>query len=108
MPGVITGIPLLGCSPPRVRRCGAQIQNSCANLTRVPGCRYDAKADLWSVGTIFFELVTGRPPFTGANYMDLTQNILNREAAIPTQVSIAQQCVSSFFDIAAAFCVNRS
>ncbi len=49
--------------------------------------RYDAKADLWSVGTIFFELLTGRPPFTGANYLDLTRNILSREAAIPPQVS---------------------
>ncbi|KAK9842751.1 hypothetical protein WJX74_001793 [Apatococcus lobatus] len=49
--------------------------------------RYDAKADLWSVGTIFFELLTGRPPFSGANYLDLTRNILNREAAIPSQLS---------------------
>ncbi|KAK9862862.1 hypothetical protein WJX84_010508 [Apatococcus fuscideae] len=49
--------------------------------------RYDAKADLWSVGTIFFELLTGRPPFTGANYIDLTRNILTREAAIPPQLS---------------------
>jgi serine/threonine-protein kinase ULK/ATG1 len=27
--------------------------------------KYDAKADLWSVGAILFQLVTGRTPFTG-------------------------------------------
>ncbi|KAA8516374.1 hypothetical protein F0562_016667 [Nyssa sinensis] len=37
--------------------------------------KYDAKADLWSVGTILFQLVTGKTPFTGINQMQLLQNI---------------------------------
>ncbi|GAB2291154.1 hypothetical protein Dimus_025413 [Dionaea muscipula] len=39
--------------------------------------KYDAKADLWSVGAILFQLVTGRPPFGGNNQIELFQNILN-------------------------------
>jgi serine/threonine-protein kinase ULK2 len=35
------------------------------------GRKYDAKADLWSVGTILFEMIIGRPPFGGANHLDL-------------------------------------
>ncbi|XP_068643922.1 serine/threonine-protein kinase ATG1c-like [Aristolochia californica] len=38
--------------------------------------KYDAKADLWSVGTILFQLVTGKTPFTGNNQIQLLQNIM--------------------------------
>ncbi|CAN4118219.1 unnamed protein product [Withania somnifera] len=39
--------------------------------------KYDAKADLWSVGAILFQLVTGKTPFTGNNQIQLLQNIVN-------------------------------
>ncbi|XWS67130.1 hypothetical protein CRYUN_Cryun05aG0260400 [Craigia yunnanensis] len=38
--------------------------------------KYDAKADLWSVGAILFQLVTGKTPFTGNNQIQLLQNIM--------------------------------
>ncbi|XP_021822668.1 serine/threonine-protein kinase ATG1a isoform X1 [Prunus avium] len=38
--------------------------------------KYDAKADLWSVGAILFQLVTGKPPFDGNCQLQLFQNIL--------------------------------
>uniref|UniRef100_A0A1J3GV99 Serine/threonine-protein kinase ATG1 n=1 Tax=Noccaea caerulescens TaxID=107243 RepID=A0A1J3GV99_NOCCA len=38
--------------------------------------KYDAKADLWSVGAILFQLVTGRTPFTGNSQIQLLQNIM--------------------------------
>ncbi|XP_023640256.1 serine/threonine-protein kinase ATG1c isoform X4 [Capsella rubella] len=38
--------------------------------------KYDAKADLWSVGAILFQLVTGRTPFTGNSQIQLLQNII--------------------------------
>ncbi|OQU93361.1 serine/threonine-protein kinase ATG1a [Sorghum bicolor] len=40
------------------------------------GKDYDAKSDLWSVGVILFQLVTGKLPFTGSNAFQLHQNIL--------------------------------
>jgi len=42
--------------------------------------KYDARADLWSVGAILFELLVGRPPFQGTNPMQLLANI---EKALP-------------------------
>ncbi|KAM1779695.1 hypothetical protein ACFX12_041048 [Malus domestica] len=38
--------------------------------------KYDAKADLWSVGAILFQLVTGKPPFDGNSQLQLFQNIV--------------------------------
>ena len=49
--------------------------------------KYDAKADLWSVGTILYELVVGRPPFNGINHVQLLHNIDRAEARIPADIS---------------------
>ena len=57
--------------------------------------KYDAKADLWSVGCILFELVCGKPPFTGANPMQLLRNITRGDARVPGAVAttLSSECV---------------
>ncbi|CAN6826855.1 unnamed protein product [Brassica oleracea] len=56
-------------------------KETCRNIMRfliVHGPRDYAtsKADLWSVGAILFQLVTGTTPFTGNSQLQLLQNIL--------------------------------
>ncbi|XP_008808264.1 serine/threonine-protein kinase ATG1a [Phoenix dactylifera] len=51
--------------------------------------KYDAKADLWSVGAILFQLVTGKLPFDGNTHFQLFQNILaTNELQFPEDVLV--------------------
>jgi serine/threonine-protein kinase ULK2 len=44
--------------------------------------KYDAKADLWSVGTVLFEMMVGRPPFRASNHVELLRKIEQGEDVI--------------------------
>ncbi|KAJ5863913.1 uncharacterized protein N7529_005829 [Penicillium soppii] len=44
--------------------------------------KYDAKADLWSVGTVLYEMVVGRPPFRASNHVELLRKIEKGEDRI--------------------------
>ncbi|GAD98237.1 serine/threonine protein kinase (Pdd7p), putative [Paecilomyces variotii No. 5] len=44
--------------------------------------KYDAKADLWSVGTVLYEMVVGKPPFRASNHVELLRKIERGEDRI--------------------------
>ena len=44
--------------------------------------KYDAKADLWSVGTVLYEMMVGKPPFRAANHVELLRKIEKGEDKI--------------------------
>lgn len=50
------------------------------------GKHYDNKADIWSVGTCFYELIFGRPPYVGQNIIDLTRNIKTKPLTINRKI----------------------
>ncbi|KAL0589885.1 hypothetical protein ABG067_002110 [Albugo candida] len=55
--------------------------------------KYDAKADLWSIGTILYEVLVGRPPFGGANHVQLLANIERTELRFPPSAAFSEPCI---------------
>jgi serine/threonine-protein kinase len=45
------------------------------------GENVDQRSDLFSLGTVLYEMLTGTQPFAGENYMGVIQNILKKEVA---------------------------
>jgi serine/threonine protein kinase len=53
------------------------------------GRKVDGRSDIFSFGTILYEMVSGRRPFTGDSWLSTLSNILNKEPTPPSQLSPA-------------------
>ena len=51
--------------------------------------KYDAKADLWSVGAVTYEMMVGKPPFRASNHMELKKKIDDAGDVIPFPAGLA-------------------
>jgi serine/threonine protein kinase/tetratricopeptide (TPR) repeat protein len=50
------------------------------------GMDLDARTDIWSLGVVLYEALTGRPPFEASNYGDLVVSILHGEPTPPSDL----------------------
>ena len=55
---------------------------------------YDQKADIWSLGTVCYELLIGAPPFDATTYDDLVSKIKQGSYKIPNELKLSKQSIS--------------
>lgn len=53
---------------------------------QVTGSPVDGRSDLFSLGVVLFELLTGRRPFSGANLTEVSYKIVHEPAPVPSQL----------------------
>ena len=65
----------------------------------------DARSDLYSLGCVVYELVGGKPPFTGANADELLQRHL--KAPIPSLLAVSDSVSEEFSELVARTMAKR-
>ncbi len=57
-----------------------------AEQARGEGHRVDGRSDIFSLGIVFYELLTGKRPFRGDSLLDIIESITNTEPRPPRQI----------------------
>jgi serine/threonine protein kinase/3-dehydroquinate dehydratase len=85
--------------------CGSPLYMSPEMFRRT---KYDTTTDLWSLGIILYELITGKTPYHSCNYAELYRKIMH-PISLPTQYysSLSADCIDLLTRLLQIDSVNR-
>ncbi|KAG0675918.1 Serine/threonine-protein kinase [Pichia californica] len=71
--------------------------------------KYNAKADLWSVGTVIYEMIVGKAPFRAQNHIELLKKIekSNDEIIFPNDYLISPELIGLICNLLKANPIDR-
>ncbi len=69
--------------------------------------QYDVKADLWSVGVILWEMLTGKPPFKSRTPFELPHVIENTVLRLDPALGISRDCLDLLYSLLQKDSVQR-
>jgi serine/threonine protein kinase len=71
-----------------------QILNNIYNNDERADLCYDQKADLWSLGSLVFELLVGKPPFEAQNLDELKRIVKIGSYNLPNKLKVSKEIIS--------------
>ena len=55
---------------------------------------YNTSVDLWSLGTITYQLLTGKPPFIGKSYNEIFKHVLEGKYSLPSSLTASIEIIT--------------
>ena len=79
-------------SPINMAPCILKKYNKAGGFSKLQG--YNEKADIWSLGTICYEMLTGDPLFNANDYNELLKKVENGNYSLPIDINLSNELIS--------------